>query len=236
MRIDQRQADELRPLTITKNYLKDVEGAVLIETGFTKVLCTATILEEVPPFLKGKKQGWVTAEYGMLPRSSPARIKREAGGHKSGRTQEIQRLIGRALRTVVDLEVLGERTIILDCDVIQADGGTRTASITGAYVALADAVQVLLKQNKLTASPLKDQVAAVSLGIVKGELLLDLCYEEDSQADVDMNVIMTGSGKLIEIQGTAEKEAFTRQDLDRMLEVAGKGIGRLLAKQKSLLD
>ncbi|MCK5242480.1 ribonuclease PH [bacterium] len=236
MRNNERAEDALRPLNITRNYLKGVEGAVLIENGDTKVICTATVKEEVPPFLRGKGQGWVTAEYGMLPRSSPSRIQREAGRSKSGRTQEIQRLIGRSLRVVVDMQKLGERTIILDCDVLQADGGTRTAAITGSFLALVDACRYLQKKEKITDWPLLDQVAAVSVGIVENKVLLDLDYEEDSQAEVDMNVIMTGSGKMIEVQGTAEKEAFSREQLNAMLDMAGQGIAKLVEKQKQISE
>lgn len=232
MRANDRKAEDLRPLRITRNYLKDVEGAVLIEAGETKVICTATVQEELPSFLRGKGQGWVTAEYGMLPRSSPERIKREAGRSKTGRTQEIQRLIGRSLRTVVDLKLLGERSVILDCDVIQADGGTRTAAITGAYLALVDACRDLQRKGKIAAWPLKDYVAAISVGIVNGRLLLDLDYSEDSQAEVDMNVIMTGQGGLIEVQGTAEKEPFSREQLDSLLNLAQRGIQSLIETQK----
>ncbi|MCD4812543.1 ribonuclease PH [bacterium] len=236
MRLEGRKADALRTIKITRHYLKDVEGAVLIEAGHTKVICTATVQEDVPPFLRGKGQGWVTAEYGMLPRSSSSRIQREAGRSKSGRTQEIQRLIGRSLRAVVDLEKLGERTIILDCDVIQADGGTRTAAITGAYIALADACQAAQEKKGLAAWPLKDHVAAVSIGVVGQDILLDLNYAEDSTAEVDMNVIMTGSGHLIEVQGTAEKDPFSREQMNGMLDMAAKGIGELVEKQKGALS
>jgi ribonuclease PH len=235
MRPDGRPANQLRPLKITRNYLKDVEGAVLIECGHTKVLCTATIQEDVPPFLRGKGQGWVTAEYGMLPRSSPQRIPREAGKSKTGRTQEIQRLIGRSLRVVVDMAKLGERTIMLDCDVIQADGGTRTASITGSYLALWDACNFLKKQGKLTEWPLKDFVAAISVGIVGQEAVLDLNYPEDSSSEVDMNVVMTGAGELIEVQGTAEKKAFNRAQLNQLLDLAGLGVAELIETQKKLV-
>ncbi len=236
MRNDGRSAEALRPLRLTRNYLKGVEGAVFIEAGDTRVLCTATVQPDVPPFLKGSGQGWVTAEYGMLPRSSPTRIPREAGRSKTGRTQEIQRLIGRALRAVTDLGKLGERTVLLDCDVIQADGGTRTAAITGAYVALMDACRFLQGRHVLESSPLRDYVAAVSVGIVGGELLLDLAYAEDSQAEVDMNVVMTGDGRLIEIQGTAEKNAFSREQLDRMLDVAAQGIQELIRVQQAAAE
>ncbi|NTV53139.1 MAG: ribonuclease PH [Candidatus Firestonebacteria bacterium] len=233
MRADGRGPRELRPLQITRNYLKGVEGAVLIETGDTKVLCTATVQEDVPPFLRGKGQGWVTAEYGMLPRCSPQRIPREAGKGKSGRTQEIQRLIGRSLRAVTDMVKLGERTLLLDCDVIQADGGTRTAAVTGAFMAMVDACRGLQQKQLLTALPFADYVAAVSVGQLQGELLLDLAYTEDSRADVDMNVIMTGSSRLIEVQGTAEKEPFSRDELNAMLDLAQSGIASLIQAQKN---
>jgi len=235
MRNDGRGARDLRRLQITRNYLKDVEGAVLIETGDTKVLCTATVQEDVPPFLRGKGQGWVTAEYGMLPRCSPQRIPREGVKGKSGRTQEIQRLIGRSLRAVTDMSKLGERTLLIDCDVIQADGGTRTAAVTGAFLAMVDACRGLQQKKLLTALPFSDYVAAVSVGQVKGELLLDLAYCEDSQADVDMNVIMTGAGRLIEVQGTAEKEPFSRDELNAMLDLAQAGIQNLVQAQKDLI-
>ncbi|MBN1594603.1 ribonuclease PH [candidate division FCPU426 bacterium] len=236
MRENGRPGNALRPLAITRNYLKEVEGAVLIEAGHTKVICTATVQNDVPPFLRGKGKGWVTAEYGMLPRSSPTRIQREAGRNKTGRTQEIQRLIGRSLRAVVDTAKLGERTVILDCDVIQADGGTRTAAITGSYLALADACRFLQKRGEIAVWPLHDQVAAVSVGIVRGELLLDLDYQEDSQAEVDMNVIMTGNGKMIEVQGTAEKEPFAREQLLQLLDLAQAGIASLIEKQKQIME
>jgi ribonuclease PH len=235
MRAKQRAADALRPLRLTRNYLKQVEGAVLIEAGDTKVICTATVQEEVPPFLRGKGQGWVTAEYGMLPRSSPERIQREAGRNRTGRTQEIQRLIGRSLRTVTDLKLLGERTVLLDCDVLQADGGTRTAAITGAYLALADACRGLTQKGRLSAWPLRDFVAAISVGLVNGAMLLDLDYSEDSQAEVDMNVVMTGDSRMIEVQGTAEKEPFSRDQLNALLDLAGQGIRGLIARQRELL-
>lgn len=235
MREDGRRPDALRPLKITRNYLREVEGAVLIETGHTKVLCTATVQEDVPPFLRGKGQGWVTAEYGMLPRSSPQRISREGARGKSGRTQEIQRLIGRSLRVVTDMTRLGERTLLLDCDVIQADGGTRTAAITGAFIALVDACRWLQSKKLLATLPLKDYVAAVSVGRVNQELLLDLAYVEDSQAEVDMNVIMTGAGKLIEVQGTAERDPFSREQLNAMLDLAHAGIQTLIKAQKEIL-
>ena len=209
---------------------------MLVKMGNTHVLCTASVDEAVPPFLKGKGEGWVTAEYGMLPRSTHSRMKREAaGGKQSGRTQEIQRLIGRSLRAVVDMKALGERQILIDCDVLQADGGTRCASITGAYVALADACNGLVKAGKLAASPLKDHVAAVSVGIYRGVPVLDLDYDEDSDCDTDMNVVATGMGGMVEIQGTAEGAAFSRPELNQLLDLADAGIARLIAAQKSAL-
>jgi ribonuclease PH len=235
-RPDGRRKEELRPVKITRRYLKHAEGSVLIEMGDTKVICTATVEESVPPFLRGKNKGWITAEYGMLPRSSAERIPREAArGKIGGRTQEIQRLIGRSLRAVTDLSALGERTIWMDCDVIQADGGTRTASITGGFVALADALLAAQKKGVLTVNPLKDYLAAVSVGKVKGELLTDLSYAEDSKAEVDMNVVMTGRGRFVEIQGTAEHHPFAQSDLDRLLVMAKKAIKELIGfQQKSL--
>ena len=236
MRSGKRKPNELREVRITRNYTKHAEGSVLIECGDTKVICTASVDEKVPSFLKGKNQGWVTAEYGMLPRSTGTRIQREAAsGKQSGRTQEIQRLIGRALRAVVDLQKLGERTIQIDCDVIQADGGTRTASISGAYVALHDAVGKLMKQKAIASSPIMDLVAAVSVGMFKGKPVLDLDYQEDSACDTDMNVVMTGSGGLVEVQGTAEREPFTREQMDALLELAQSGVRQLIAKQKAAL-
>ena len=236
MRVDGRKPKELRPLRITPSYLKTADGSVLIEGGDTKVICTAKLEERVPPFLRNSGKGWITAEYGMLPGSSAARISREAArGKIGGRTHEIQRLIGRSLRAITDLKSLGERTIWIDCDVIQADGGTRTASITGAYVALMEATRKLLKQGILTTDPIRDAVAAVSIGIVEGEILLDLAYEEDSRADVDMNFVMTGSGKFIEVQGTAENAPFTKKQLERMSEIALGGIRELLKAQKKVL-
>jgi ribonuclease PH len=236
-RYDNRAFDELRPVKITRNYTKIPEGSVLIEVGDTIVLCTASVEEKVPPFLKGSGKGWVTAEYAMLPRATHNRTQREATkGKLTGRTMEIQRLIGRALRSVVDLKKLGERTIWIDCDVIQADGGTRTASITGAYIALADAVQFLLKKKGIKENPLLDTLAAVSVGKIKGETVLDLAYAEDSQADVDMNVIMTGAGRFVEIQGTAEGVTFDRDDLDWFLLIAEKGIRELMAAQAAALE
>jgi ribonuclease PH len=231
-----RAADALRPVRLTRHYTRHAEGSVLVEFGDTKVLCTASVEERVPPHKKGSGEGWVTAEYGMLPRSTHTRSDREAArGKQSGRTQEIQRLIGRSMRTVFDLSALGERTIQLDCDVLQADGGTRTAAITGAYVAAHDAVSWLLEQGKIGASPLKDAVAAISVGIVEGTPLLDLEYFEDSACDTDMNVVMTGSGGFVEVQGTAEGVAFTRTEMDALLALADKGIRELLAAQRIAL-
>ena len=231
-----RDAAQLRPMTITRNYTRHAEGSVLVEFGDTKVLCTASVEERVPPFLKGKGRGWVTAEYGMLPRSTNTRTDREAArGKQSGRTQEIQRLIGRSLRAVTDLGALGERQITLDCDVIQADGGTRCASISGACVALHDAQSKLVAAGKLAGHPMRELVAAVSVGIVGGMPVLDLNYEEDSACDTDMNVVMTASGGIIEVQGTAEGEPFSRGELDTLLELAATGIGAIVAAQKSAL-
>ncbi|HEY3431276.1 MAG TPA: ribonuclease PH [Rhodocyclaceae bacterium] len=231
-----RAPAQLRPLTITRDYTCHAEGSVLVAFGNTKVLCTASVEEKVPGFLKGKGQGWVTAEYGMLPRSTHTRSDREAArGKQSGRTQEIQRLIGRSLRAVMDLNALGERQIVLDCDVLQADGGTRCASITGALVALHDAISKLLAAGKLTTSPLKDFVAAVSVGIVDGVPVLDLDYPEDSSCDTDMNVVMTGSGGMVEVQGTAEGTPFTRAELDSLLALAEDGIGQIISAQKKAL-
>ena len=232
-RADGRRKDELRPVRITTNYLKHAEGSVLIEMGDTKVICSATLTDSVPPFLRGKNKGWITAEYGMLPRSSGERIPRESTrGRIGGRTHEIQRLIGRSLRAVVDLEALGERTIWIDCDVIQADGGTRTAAITGAFVALADALR---SQKTLGNRPIREYVAAVSVGKVNGDALTDLCYSEDSGADVDMNVVMTGSGRFVEVQGTAEQTPFAQAELDRLLRMAKKGIRELIRCQRKAL-
>ncbi|MFU8925796.1 ribonuclease PH [Acinetobacter puyangensis] len=236
MRIDQRALNQLRPVKITRNYTRYAEGSVLVEFGHTKVLCTASVDNSVPRFLKGKGQGWVTAEYGMLPRSTHTRSDREAArGKQSGRTQEIQRLIGRSLRAMVDLKKLGENTITIDCDVIQADGGTRTASITGAAVALIDAMNVLLEQKKIKHDPLKGLVAAVSVGVFEGEALLDLCYEEDSNCETDLNVVMTQSGEFIEIQGTAEEKPFTRDQANQMLALAEEGIQQLIVEQQKAL-
>jgi ribonuclease PH len=237
MRPSQRRPDQLRPVRITRGYTRHAEGSVLIECGETRVVCTASVEDKVPPFLKGQGQGWLTAEYGMLPRSTGTRMEREAArGKQSGRTQEIQRLIGRALRAVVDLKALGERTVKIDCDVLQADGGTRTASITGAYVALADAVAFLQARAMLDASPVREPVAAVSVGIYEGVPVLDLDYLEDSGCDTDMNVVMTASGGLVEVQGTAEGHPFTRAELDAMLALAEQGIGELVAAQRQALS
>ncbi|MCB1997780.1 MAG: ribonuclease PH [Burkholderiaceae bacterium] len=231
-----RAADALRPVQILRRYTMHAEGSVLIAFGNTKVLCTASVEERVPPHKRGSGEGWVTAEYGMLPRSTHTRSDREAArGKQSGRTQEIQRLIGRSMRAVFDLAALGERTIHLDCDVLQADGGTRTAAITGAWVAASDAVQWLLDQGRIPASPIRDAVAAVSVGIVQGTPLLDLEYVEDSGCDTDMNVVMTGSGGFVEVQGTAEGVPFTRSEMDALLALAGKGIGELAALQRAAL-
>jgi ribonuclease PH len=232
-----RKSDQLRDVEIIRHYTKHAEGSVLIKFGDTHVLCTASVEEKVPGFLKGKGQGWVTAEYGMLPRSTGSRMDREAAkGKQSGRTQEIQRLIGRSLRAIIDLEKLGERSIQIDCDVIQADGGTRTASITGAYVALQDAISSLLKSGKISESPLIDSVAAISVGVHQGNAVLDLDYIEDSDCDTDMNVVMTGSGGFVEIQGTAEGVAFSRDDMNAMLDLAAHGIKQLIDKQKEVLS
>lgn len=238
LRSPAREAHALRPVRITRRFTMHAEGAVLIAFGNTQVLCTASVEEKVPGHKKGSGEGWVTAEYGMLPRATHTRSDREAArGKQSGRTQEIQRLIGRALRSVFDLKLLGERTIHLDCDVLQADGGTRTAAITGAFVAAQDAVSWLLAQGKLTQSPIRDQVAAVSVGIVQGTALLDLDYSEDSACDTDMNVVMTGAGHFVEVQGTAEGAAFSRAEMDTLLALADQGIRELLQLQrKSLLN
>lgn len=227
---------KLRPIQFHCSYTRYAEGSVLVSMGQTKVLCTASVSEEVPSFLRGKGKGWVTAEYSMLPRSTAERTPRDSvKGKINGRTHEIQRLIGRSLRSVVDLEVLGERQIILDCDVLQADGGTRTASINGAYVALMDALGGLVAKKTLVKLPVREAVAAVSVGIVNGKPVLDLCYEEDSRADVDFNVVMTASGKFVEVQGTAEKEPFSRKQLDDLLKLAEAGIGQILRAQEKAL-
>ena len=236
MRPSQRQADQLRAIRITRNFTRHAEGSVLIEMGDTRVLCTASVEENVPPFLRGKGQGWVTAEYGMLPRSTHTRTAREAAkGKQTGRTQEIQRLIGRSLRAVTDLKALGERQVTLDCDVLQADGGTRCASITGAWVALYEACEKLVRAGKLPENPVLDHVAAVSVGIFQGTPVLDLDYPEDSGCDTDMNVVMTGSGGIVEVQGTAEGEPFTREQMNVLLDLATAGINRLIAAQEGAL-
>ena len=236
MRPSQRKPDELRPVTIERGYTVHAEGAVLVAFGATRVICTASVEEGVPGFLKGRGQGWVTAEYGMLPRSTHTRTDREAArGKLSGRTHEIQRLIGRSLRAVVDLGRLGERTLKIDCDVIQADGGTRTASVTGAFVALHDAVAKLRERGPLAASPIRDFVAAVSVGLYEGVPILDLDYAEDSRCDTDMNVVMTGSGGFVEIQGTAEGAPFSADQMQAMIGLARQGIAGLVAKQKTVL-
>lgn len=236
IRIDGRAVDELRPVKITRNYIKHAEGSVLIELGGTKVICTATVDEKVPPFMKGSGKGWITAEYAMLPRSSQVRIPRESTkGRIGGRTHEIQRLVGRALRSIVSLEKLGERTITIDCDVIQADGGTRTASITGAFVAMVDSMNALVERKMLAKIPVDEYLAAISVGKVSGQIMLDLAYEEDSKAEVDMNVVMTSTGKFVEVQGTAEDMPFSKDELNAMLETAWKGISEMVVVQKQLL-
>nr|WP_210425260.1 ribonuclease PH [Spongiibacter thalassae] len=236
IRPSERAVDEKRSLSITRNYTCHAEGSVLVATGDTKVLCTASVESGVPGFLRGKGQGWITAEYGMLPRSTGSRMGREAArGKQSGRTQEIQRLIGRSLRAAVDLSALGENTITLDCDVIQADGGTRTASITGACVALVDAIRSLQRSGAISTEPLKQMVAAVSVGIYQGQAVLDLDYIEDSSAETDMNVVMDESGGIIEVQGTAEGATFSRAEMNAMMDLAEKGIAELIAAQKAAL-
>ncbi len=236
VRFDGRRKDQVRPVKVTRNFIKHAEGAVLIEMGDTKVICTASIEDKVPPFLKGKGSGWVTAEYAMLPRSTHERSPREAvKGKQGGRTLEIQRLVGRTLRSVIDLTRLGERTIWIDCDVIQADGGTRTASITGAFIALADACTVLKKKDLLKKLPLKDYLAAISVGKVGGEVMVDLAYTEDSMAEVDLNLVMTGRGQYVEIQGTAERMPFAKTDLDEFLNLGWQAIQRLTTIQKELV-
>jgi len=234
MREDGRRSAELRPLKITTEFLKHPEGSVLIDVGHTRVICTATVEEKIPPFLRGSNKGWVTAEYAMLPRATGVRTLRERG-KISGRSSEIQRLIGRALRAVVDLPALGERTIWIDCDVIQADGGTRSAAISGSFVALYLALAKLVAAGTIQQIPILDYLAATSVGIVKGELLLDLAFSEDSNAEVDMNVVMTGSGNIVEVQGTAEGRSFSRQTMDGMLDLAAQGIGEIVDYQKRLL-
>lgn len=234
-RVDGRRADQLRPLSMVKDYVIYPEGSVLISTGNTRVLCNATVEEKVPKFLQGQGKGWVTAEYSLLPRSTQERNDREAAkGKQSGRTQEIQRLIGRSLRSVIDLEALGERTVTIDCDVLQADGGTRTASITGSFVALVLALDKLCPKDM--PFPIKDYCAAVSVGLVDDRELLDLCYAEDSAAQVDMNIVMTGSGNFVEIQGTGEEHTFSRAQLDKLLALGEKGCKKLIAQQKKILE
>ncbi|OBR90032.1 MULTISPECIES: ribonuclease PH [Clostridium] len=236
MRIDGRKYDQIRPIKITRDYTKYAEGSVLIETGDTKVICTASIEDRVPPFLKGKGEGWITCEYNMLPRATQVRKIRDiTKGKIDGRTMEIQRIIGRALRSVVDLKAMGEKTIWIDCDVIQADGGTRTASISGAFVALVDAVNKLHKRTPFTVYPIRDFVSAISVGIVNNVRMLDLCYLEDSRAQVDMNIVMTDSGEFVEIQGTGEQSPFTRDDLQEFLRLGEKGINNMIRAQKESL-
>src|SRR5437773_10856548 len=236
MRSDRRAPNQLRETTLVPDYLPHAEGSVFIEAGRTRVICTASVEDRVPPFLRNTGKGWVTAEYGMLPRATSTRTQREASAGKvGGRTQEIQRLIGRSLRSVTNLPALGERTIWIDCDVIQADGGTRTAAITGAFVALALALEKMREREMIKTIPLADYVAAISVGIVDGEPLLDVAYEDDSRADVDMNVVKTGGGRFIEIQGTAEAMPFGREALDQLLDLADIGIGQLVAKQKAIV-
>lgn len=235
MRSDGRKPEQLRPVIITRRFTRHAEGSVLIEVGDTKVICTASVENGVPNFLKNSGMGWITAEYSMLPRSTTKRTSRERG-RTGGRTYEIQRLVGRSLRSVVTLETLGERTIYIDCDVIQADGGTRTASITGAFIALWDAVSYLLEKKKITENPIRDFLAATSVGIVGGQQYLDLDYGEDSGAEVDMNVVMTGKGKYVEVQGTAESAPFSREELDGLLDLAGQGISQLIKDQKKALE
>lgn len=239
-RVDGRKNDELRPIRITRKYIKHAEGSVLIEVGETKVICTASIEDKPPKFMEEGNvkamTGWITAEYSMLPRSTGTRSQREASrGKIGGRTQEIQRLIGRSMRAVVDLKLLGERTIWLDCDVIQADGGTRTSSITGAFIALWDACSYMIDKKMIKEMPISDFVAATSVGIISGERMIDLCYAEDSKADVDMNIVMTGKGRFVEIQGTAEAFPFTREDVDELIELASNGIQQLISLQRKML-
>lgn len=237
LRADGRNNDQLRPVNLTRDFIKYPEGSCLIEVGDTVVVCTATVEDNVPPFRRGSGGGWVTAEYGMLPRATKERTPRDATrGRQGGRTMEIQRLIARCLRSVVDLEALGERTITVDCDVLQADGGTRTASITGGYVALVDALRGMVGKGQLKSMPLLDSIAAVSVGIVQGEPLLDLAYSEDSMAAVDMNLVMTGAGRFVEVQGTAEGNPFSKESLDTLLRLGEKGIRELLAAQKKVLE
>ncbi|MCW5798739.1 MAG: ribonuclease PH [Nitrospira sp.] len=235
-RIDGRRRDQIRPVKVKRNFTKHAEGSVLIEMGDTKVICTASVEEKVPPFLKGKGTGWVTAEYAMLPRATHDRSPRESvKGKQGGRTLEIQRLVGRALRAVIDTGRLGERTIWIDCDVIQADGGTRTASITGSFIALADAITVLKKKDLLKVNPLTDYLAAISIGKVGGQVMVDLAYEEDSHAEVDLNLVMTGAGQYVEVQGTAERTPFNKKDMDEFLDLGWSAIRELVDLQKSLI-
>ncbi len=236
MRPDNRKNNEMRNVKITRNFIDTAEGSVLIEIGKTRVICTASIEEKVPAFLKDKNKGWVTAEYSMLPRATQIRTNRESAvGRVSGRTHEIQRLIGRSLRSVVDLNLIGQRTIWVDCDVIGADGGTRTAAITGAFICLADAFQFAIKKGLISKNPIKDYLAAISVGMVNNQPMLDLCYEEDSSAEVDMNIVMTGSGNMVEIQGTAEVAPFSVKDLDKLIKLAKEGIDSLVSIQKDIL-
>jgi ribonuclease PH len=236
IRIDGRRPEELRPVIVHRSFIKYAEGSVLIEMGATKVICTATIEEKVPPFLRGQNRGWVTAEYAMIPRATPERVQREATkGKQGGRTLEIQRLIGRSLRAVTDMDLLGERTFWIDCDVIQADGGTRTASITGAFIALADAITVVRQKGLIKKNPLKDYLAAVSVGKVGSDLLTDLCYAEDCVAEVDLNLIMTGKGEFVEVQGTAERSPFSHDELQQFLALGWNGIKGLVKMQQELL-
>ncbi len=237
MRRDGRKNDELRQVKLIRDYIKLAEGSVLIEMGQTKVICTASVEERVPSFLKDKGRGWVTAEYGMIPRSTSTRMMREStSGRIGGRTHEIQRLIGRSLRSIMDLGALGEKTVWIDCDVIQADGGTRTASITGAYVALVDAMKYAVRNGIIEKNPVNDFLAATSVGVVDREPMLDLCYEEDFKAEVDMNIVMTGNGKFVEVQGTAEGDPFTRETLNDLISLAQKGINELIKIQKGIID
>ena len=236
MRPDGRTNNEMRTVNITRNFIETAEGSVLIEIGKTRVICTASMEEKVPAFLKDKNKGWVTAEYSMLPRATQVRTNRESAmGRVSGRTHEIQRLIGRSLRSVVDLNVIGQRTFWIDCDVIRADGGTRTAAITGSFICLADAFQFAMKKGLIVKNPLRNYLAAISVGIVNNQSLLDLCYEEDSSAEVDMNIVMTGDGHMVEIQGTAEGAPFSVKDLDTLIKLAQEGIDRLVSIQKDIL-
>ena len=235
-RSDNRTPEQMRPVDIIPDFISTAEGSVLIEVGNTRVICTATVEESVPGFIRGQGKGWITSEYAMLPRSTLTRTPRESTkGRPSGRTQEIQRLIGRSLRAITDLTRLGERTLFVDCDVIQADGGTRTASITGAFTAVGLALQKLIEAGTLTSAPIRDFVAATSVGIVDGEILLDLCYEEDSRAEVDMNFVLTGAGKIVEIQATAEQHPFDDQQLKKMMDIARKGLESLVSKQRAIL-